>query len=221
MESNAVRAEVKVPMKHWPPRNFVTTKRLVGVRPGGGELLPRGTRTMSDGVNSDEFVICRHWDMPNSNTFLIPSIKAIVCDLVGDGIGWLDPFANANSFAETTNDLNERMPTDYHLDALDFLKLYDDCSVLGVLLDPPYSARQVVEVYEGYGRTKQIAAVNCEAARVIKVGGTAVSFGWNSNGIPRSQMFKTVAVHLVAHGGSHNDTIITVQNKVSHQHELF
>ena len=169
----------------------------------------------------ERFVMLRHWDMPSANTFLIPAINAIVRELVGDGRGWLDPFANANSPAETTNDLNPNMPTDYHMDAVEFLRMYDDCSVQGILLDPPYSMRQILEVYDEYGDVLQITPVLRESARIVRVGGLVVSFGWNSNGVGDKRMFRTEAVHLIAHGGQHNDTIVTVQRKAIHQGTLF
>lgn len=163
--------------------------------------------------------ITRHWDMPNANTFLIPTIADILREFVGDGVGWLDPFANGNSPAKITNDLNPEMPTNYHLDAVEFLKLFDNDTQAGVLLDPPYSFHQIVEMYDGYGgkRLKAIAAVYNEAARVVKPGGLVLSFGWNSNGVGKNRKFKTERVYLIAHGGSHNDTIVTVQRKTATQ----
>lgn len=38
------------------------------------------------------------------------------------GTLWIDPFANKNKIASITNDLNTEYDTDYHMDALDFLK---------------------------------------------------------------------------------------------------
>ena len=165
--------------------------------------------------------IIRYFDMPNAKTFTIPSIGRIVYAMVGNGQGWVDPFANENSPAEITNDLNEAMPTNHHMDAVAFLKMFDDCSKKGVLLDPPYSFHQIVECYEGVGKMKQIGAVYRETARVLGVRGLAITFGWNSNGVGAKRGFRTEAIHLIAHGGSHNDTIITVQRKMGHQRTLF
>lgn len=85
----------------------------------------------------------RIWSMPNKNTFEIPPIKALLEEEVDLSKYWIDPFANRNKIASVTNDLNLEYDTDYHLDALDFLKLFEDASVDGVLYDPPYSPRQV------------------------------------------------------------------------------
>ena len=63
----------------------------------------------------------------------------------------IDPFANDSKVAELTNDLSTEFNTDYHMDALDFLKIFKDNSLDGVLYDPPYSNRQVSECYKGVG----------------------------------------------------------------------
>lgn len=92
----------------------------------------------------------RQWAMPNKNTFDIKPIKELIQSELTNGI-WIDPFANQNKLATVTNDLNPVFDTDYHMDALDFLKIFDDSSVDGVLYDPPYSPRQVTECYQGVG----------------------------------------------------------------------
>lgn len=47
----------------------------------------------------------------------------------------------------------------------------------------------------------------------IKVGGYAISFGWNSNGFGKNRGFEVIEILLVSHGGHHNDTICTVEMK--------
>ena len=54
-----------------------------------------------------------------------------------------------------------------------------------------------------------------EISRVVIKGGTVMSFGWNSGGIGKVNGFEICEVLLVAHGGWHNDTIVTVETKVS------
>ena len=88
--------------------------------------------------------------MPNKNTFSIKPIKELILDELTDGV-WIDPFANSNKLASITNDLNTEYDTDYHMDALDFLKLFPDNSIDGILYDPPYSPRQVSECYNNVG----------------------------------------------------------------------
>jgi len=49
----------------------------------------------------------------------------------------------------------------------------------------------------------------------IEIGGSTISFGWNSNGFPKTWGYEIIEILIVAHGLHHNDTICVVQNKVS------
>lgn len=163
----------------------------------------------------------RIWGYPSKNTFSIKPIANILSEEVTDGF-WVDPFANNAKIATVTNDLNTDFDTDYHLDALDFLKMFPDNTVDGVLYDPPYSTRQISEVYKGVGLpvnkettqstfwTKQ----KKEIARIVKIGGKVISFGWNSGGIGKKNGFEVIRVLLVPHDGHHNDTIVTIEEKI-------
>ncbi len=167
--------------------------------------------------------LVRVWDMPHKHTFLIPTIQCLLRRFVKSGRNWADPFANERSPAEHTNDINPDVNTEYHLDAVDFLKLFDSASLDGVLLDPPYSMHQCTVSYEGYGTGRIIALtpVYDQAARTVKPGGLVLSFGWNSNGIGAGRGFSIEEVILVPHGGHHNDTIITVERKNEQEADLF
>jgi len=167
-------------------------------------------------------IIERKWAMPNKNTFSIKPIKELILDELTDGI-WIDPFANSNKLATITNDLNAEYDTDYHMDALDFLKLFPDNSIDGILYDPPYSPRQVSECYNNVGlsvtwdTTKSSFWSNHkrEISRILKLNGKVITFGWNSGGIGASNGFSIKRILLVPHGGWHNDTICTVEIKTS------
>lgn len=163
----------------------------------------------------------RIWAMPNKNTFEIPPIKNLLEEEVNPSSYWIDPFANRNKIASVTNDLNPIYKTDYHLDALEFLKLFEDSSVDGVLYDPPYSPRQVSECYNdvGYSVTWDTTKASFwgnhkrEISRIVKIGGKVITFGWNSGGIGYKYGFEIERILLVPHGGWHNDTICTVEIK--------
>lgn len=163
----------------------------------------------------------RIWAMPNKNTFDIPPINALLQEEVDSSDYWIDPFANTNKIATVTNDLNTEYDTDYHLDALDFLKQFADESVDGVLYDPPYSPRQVSECYNnvGYNVTWDTTKASFwgnhkrEISRIVKLGGKVITFGWNSGGIGYKYGFEILRILLVPHGGWHNDTICTVEVK--------
>jgi len=164
----------------------------------------------------------RIWAMPNKNTFDIKPIKELLGMEVDIGTLWIDPFANKNKIASITNDLNTEYDTDYHMDALDFLKIFDDESVDGVLYDPPYSPRQVSECYKHFGYTVTSETTRAsfwtnqkkEISRIVKRGGKVITFGWNSGGIGQKYGFEIERILLVPHGGWHNDTICVVERKV-------
>lgn len=110
------------------------------------------------------------------------------------------------------------------MDALDFLKKLDDESADVVLYDPPYSLRQRVECYESVGVTPTMEHTKAswrgnqldEIARIVKPRGYCLSFGWNTNGVGKKRGFEIIEVLVVAHGGSHNDTLCTVEKKVEY-----
>lgn len=167
----------------------------------------------------------RKWAMPSRWTFTIKPIKDLLQEEVGSGMflqgTWVDPFAGMNSPAQETNDLNPERKTKYHMEALDFLKMFEDESVDGVLFDPPYSPRQVKECYEGIGlnctsaQTKQsfYSDAKNQIQRILKKGGKAICFGWTSMGCGKGRGFEMTRILLVPHGGSKNDTIVTVEIK--------
>lgn len=94
----------------------------------------------------------RFWAMPSKYTFEIKPIRELLMQYIPHGLV-IDPFANRSKIASVTNDLDTGCDTDYHLDATDFLAMFQDASVDMVLYDPPNSARQVSECYRKMGYT--------------------------------------------------------------------
>lgn len=165
--------------------------------------------------------INRVWAMPNKNTFDIKPINDLIHKYAFGTI--IDPFANKNKIATITNDLDEQYDTDYHMDALDFLKMFDDESIDSVLYDPPYSSRQVSECYKQLCKTVNMKTTQAsywskqkdQIGRIVKPNGIAITCGWNSGGIGKKYGFEIVEILIVAHGGWHNDTIVTVERKTN------
>ena len=131
----------------------------------------------------------RVWAMPNSKTFTIKPIAELIERWkMGKSI---DPFANGSKIATITNDIDDSYDTDHHMDALDFLKMFDDSSIDTVLFDPPYSPRQVSECYKKMDMTVNMQTTQAsfwgnmkkEIARITKLGGVVITCGWNSGGI--------------------------------------
>lgn len=171
--------------------------------------------------DAPRLIINRFWSMPNSNTFDIPVIRNLILKYKKDGMMIIDPFANKNKIATVTNDLDSEYDTNYHMDALDFLKMFNDNSIDIVLFDPPYTPRQLMECYKKLNRSVTMSDTSQETwanykqeiNRIIKPGGYVLSFGWNSNGVSQNMSMEKIEILLVAHGGGKNDTICTVERK--------
>lgn len=169
--------------------------------------------------------ITREWCMPNSKTFTMKPVRRLIdkyISMFDETKVILDPFANENKLGTVTNDLDPDYDTDFHLEATDFLSLFDEQSVDIVLYDPPYSPRQLSECYKKLG--KSVTTQDTQAAywskqkncigQIIKKGGYVISFGWNSGGMGKRNGFEIAEILLIAHGGMHNDTICVVDRKL-------
>ena len=166
-------------------------------------------------------IMNRIWEMPNSKTFDINCINKLIHKYYNKKVFSIDPFANKSKLATVTNDLNPEYKTDNTFDALEFMKTFESNSVDFIFYDPPYSLRQVSECYKSVGievtqettqsswRRKHLD----EIKRVLKPNGIVICFGWNSNGVGKKRGFEMIEILLVAHGGSHNDTIVTIERK--------
>ena len=144
----------------------------------------------------------RIWAMPNKNTFSILPIKDLLEEEIKISCPTLDPFVEP-----------------YKEDALDLMKSKEDNSIQTGLYDPPYSLRQLKEVYNNKGLSLEQTQsywtiLEREWTRIIKRGGKLIKLGWNSK---RLQGFKIIRILLVSHGGNHNDTICTVQVRTNEE----
>ena len=147
-------------------------------------------------------IIERYWAMPSHQTFTIKPFKELIEKELGSE--YIDPF-----------------PYPFKQDAIEYLKTIEDNSKNYLVFDPPYSQRQLREMYDNNGLSLDNPMnnsywANCrkEISRIIKKNGKVISFGWNSNGIGKKYGFEITKVVLVAHGSQHNDTIATVEMKI-------
>lgn len=167
--------------------------------------------------------------MPSPYTFTIRPVAELLSryiDILSSGdCNWVDPYAGNNSpVLHFSNDIDPKTKAKFHMNALEF-GLYLKgirANFRGILYDPPYSFRQITEHYKSIGlkATKldtsmafyeRVRSAFCE---LIEPGGYAISFGWNTNGFGKARGFKIIEIMCVAHGGSKNDTIVTVEQKI-------
>lgn len=166
----------------------------------------------------------RAWAMPTSDTFDCKPIGEFVKHYLR-GVS-VDPYARNKRWAQYTNDLNPITTAEHHMDAVDFLcKLVADNVVADVVIvDPPYSPRQVKECYDSIGlQMKQDDALLGKTRKRLKqainamvpVGGIVLTFGWNSVGM--GPFYEIEEILLVCHGSDHNDTICMAERRLAVQ----
>lgn len=158
--------------------------------------------------------------MPHKYTFKMKPVQALLEKWMLSGTFWVDPFAGHYSPAHSRNDADESVAeATSHADGLEFLKTFEDRSVCGVLFDPPYSVEQALRKYKPIqngtaGRAEYWARCKDEIARILDHDGVAICFGWDSTGLGKKRGFELLEVLLLCHGACHNDTIITVEQRI-------
>lgn len=168
----------------------------------------------------------REFAMPSRDTFSVKPIGAFVRRYIDRSVlGAVDPFARNNPFGVMySNDLNPSTSSNYHMDAVAFLQ---HLAAEGVrtdllVLDPPYSPRQISECYAAAGlkagmadtqNAALYARVREAALPLLAARAMVLSFGWSSNGMGKKHGFEIEEIMLCAHGGAHNDTICMAERR--------
>ena len=160
--------------------------------------------------------------MPASDTFDCKPIGEFVRHYLCQSKTSIDPFARNKEWCEYTNDLNPATKAQSHMDAEAYLCMLARIDVKAdlVIMDPPYSPRQISECYKSVGlevgmKETQSALLYQRVRNAIKPvlapGGIVLSFGWNSVGMGIKHGFEQIEILLVCHGGAHNDTICVAE----------
>jgi hypothetical protein len=180
-------------------------------------------------MSSTDPIFRRVWAMPNADTFSVPPMGDMVQRYLRGSTVSVDPFARNKRWATYTNDINPATEAEYHMEARDFMRemVANGVKADVVIFDPPYSPRQVSEVYSAIGLTAtmkdtQTASMKKECRQLIrqlsKLGTVVLSFGWNSVGMGSG--WDTLETLLVCHGGDHNDTICLAERMAVYQQEM-
>lgn len=155
----------------------------------------------------------------NGNTFRMPVVKALLQKYITPDSIVVDPFCGESTLAQYRNDLAQsgKTATEW-LDGLIAARTPADV----VLLDPPYSPRQIKDCYKGVGleismTTTQNARLYKEARerldKILRHGGIAISFGWNSTGFGKKYGYRPIELLVINHGAARNDTLVKVERK--------
>ena len=174
--------------------------------------------------SANGYPIRRVWAMPHHNTFSIKPIGDLVQRYLAASEVSVDPFARDVRWATYTNDLNPHTAADYHLEAVEFMTYLADHGTQAdlVIVDPPYSPRQIKECYDSIGIKMQQGDAMLGAVRKIRKaaidrllipGGRVITCGWNTVGMGTTLGYQLEEILLVCHGSDHNDTIVVVERK--------
>ena len=176
-------------------------------------------------------IFSREWGMLSQDTFSVPAIGRFVKKYLVNSRVSCDPFARNKRWATYTNDLNPKNEAEYHMDAVSFINHLVSHNVKCdlVILDPPYSPRQISECYKEAGITcgmidtqnsKLYREVRNAVAQILADEVIVLSFGWNSCGMGKKFNSEVLEIMLCAHGGAHNDTICMAE-KIIKQNTIF
>ena len=169
-------------------------------------------------------IIQKKWAMPSGDTLSVKPIFELFRKYHEEADIIVDPFAKDCKIGTITNDLNPDCNTTYHMDALSFLSQLETNKYDFLIFDPPYSITQATELYRSFGKDKlkisvsnmqYWSSVKNEIARILKpVGGRCMCCGWNTNGLGKVRGFEMDEVLICSHGGSKNDTLVTIEHKL-------
>ncbi len=171
----------------------------------------------------------RTWAMPCSDTFDCVPIAGFVQKYLMRSTVSVDPFARNKRWATYTNDLDPGTAAESHCDAAEFLHILLEKGVVVdlAIVDPPYSPRQVKEMYDSVGlkcgqEDTQIMVLRKRVRDginlITKPGAIALTFGWNTVGMGKGWIITEII--LVCHGSAHNDTICMAEKKLEDHPEL-
>ena len=159
---------------------------------------------------------------PRSYTFEMPKLKLwIESQCVGKVLNLFGGKIRLN-VDEVSNDIDTNMPTDFHMDAIEFIDLWKGDLFDTVILDPPYNWRKAKEKYEGR-MIGQYPQLKNKLLSIIKNNATIISLGYDTVGMSKSRGFEKIGICVVCHGGDHHDTLCVVEKRIliKHNKSLF
>jgi 16S rRNA G966 N2-methylase RsmD len=114
---------------------------------------------------------------------------------------------------EVRIDSDKTMNADYYCDALDFLKSWNGNLFNIILLDPPYSIRKSMELYNGH-KASHFNIIKDHIKNVINPNGKVITFGYNAINMGKIRGYELEEIALFSHGGARHDTIASVEKRI-------
>ena len=117
---------------------------------------------------------------------------------------------------EIRNDINTEMPADFHLDANEFVKIWeekDGGKFDTVILDPPYSYRKSKEKYNNK-YIGNLPLLKNSLLKILTKDAYVISLGFDTVGMSKQRGFKKIAICVICHGGDHHDTLCLVEKRI-------
>ena len=114
---------------------------------------------------------------------------------------------------EVRNDVDITMNAHYNKDALVFVREWTGDLFDTVILDPPYSYRKSMEMYNGH-KASPFKQLKDEIPRILSSNGKVITFGYHSISMGKNRGFELEVIGLFSHGGAIHDTIASIERKV-------
>jgi len=124
------------------------------------------------------------------------------------------------SCKEIRNDINEKMTADFHMDALKFIKTWKGKKFSTVLLDPPYSYRKSMEMYEGKVMSPFNSLKN-NIPNILEKNGIVITFGYHSISMGKKRGFSQEHLLVISHGGAIHDTLAIIERQKTENKQIF
>ena len=112
---------------------------------------------------------------------------------------------------EVRNDKDKKMVADFNKDALDFVREWDGEKFDTIILDPPYSYRKSMEMYNGH-KASRFNMIKDIIPKVLNKDGIVITFGYHSVSMGKKRGFKQEKILLMSHGGAIHDTIAVIES---------
>ena len=114
---------------------------------------------------------------------------------------------------EIRNDIDTTMNADYHKDALDFVLEWKGKKFDTIILDPPYSYRKGMELYNGH-RNSRFKLIVDNLKSILNKDGIIISFGYHSTFMGEKRGFYLQKLAVFAHGGAQHCTIGIIEKEL-------